>query len=92
MTDEIEVKVKSERMERVEEAGRAFQRKLAGEWLAGRHLTEVARGAGVDLDRAEKDVAFGLLSLGEVSFDEMIRHRYIRPKGVRTLQPETAVV
>ena len=57
-----------------------FQRQLADQWLDGRHLTEVARGAGLELDQAERLVAWGLLHLGKVEIQDMVRSGYLKPK------------
>ena len=59
---------------------RKFQSKLAGRWVGGCHLMEVARSVGLDVAETERLVAWGLLARGDVGLDDMIRHGFYKPK------------
>lgn len=58
----------------------AWQRRVAQGWVDGVHLHEVAARHGLDLAEARRVVAFGLLGLGKVSVDDLIRCGFLKPR------------
>ena len=65
--------------EEAEATKRAWQRRLAADWLSGKHVLEVCIRAGVGVGEGKRAIAWGLLGLGEVTLDDMIRHGFYKP-------------
>ena len=65
------------------EERRRLQRTLAERWKGGASVGEVAGGAGMTPEEAERQIAWGLLQMGEVTVDDLVRSGHYRPRGHR---------
>ena len=69
-------------VERSPEAKRArarSQQVMAAAWQGGKHLTDLAKEHGIAIAEAEKEVAWGLLRMGEVQVVDLVAWGYHTP-------------
>ena len=56
-----------------------YQRRLAARFMMYPRVMEVARAHGEEVKECSRLIAWGLLHLGEVTLDDLIRHGYHKP-------------
>ena len=61
-----------------------MQRRLAVRWLETRSLRDVAIQNRMEVEECMRLIAWGLLGLGEVTLDGMIRMGFYKPDGKTT--------
>ena len=59
---------------------RRYRGVLAQQFLGGRHVMEIARGAGLEPKEAITAIGLGLMADGHCTMADLVRHGIVKPK------------